>query len=46
MSYSEMIKNWLFKIANSQRAECSQNIPPKYNIYEQERQKLLKDKSK
>jgi hypothetical protein len=33
-------------LSNPQRDECLQNIPPDYNKYEQERQKLLNDKSR
>ncbi len=34
------------RLPNPQRAECLQDIPPDYNEYEQERQKLLKDKGR
>jgi len=33
-------------LPNPQHDECLQDIPPDYNKYDQERQKLLKDKSK
>ena len=33
-------------LPNPQRNECLQDTPPSYTKYEEERQKLLKDKSR
>ena len=33
-------------LPNPQRDECLQDTPPSYTKYEEERQKLLKDKSR